>query len=102
LQAGGQAYSQVIFFENEYAYNKFTGGNFQFEAAASAIAIQTGASAQASTDGGASAGASSGGSGGSYSSKYASGILVLTMAKGGLMYQATIGGQKYSFNPVED
>lgn len=101
LQAGGQAYSQIIFFENEYAYNKFTGGNFEFEAAASAIAIQSGVSAQAATAGGASAGASSGGSGGSYASQYDSGMLVLTMGKGGLMYQATIGGQKYSFNPVE-
>jgi lipid-binding SYLF domain-containing protein len=101
LQAGGQAYSQIIFFETESAYNKFTGGNFEFEAAATAIAIQSGASASAGTAGGASAGASSGGSGGSYAGKFDSGMLVLTMAKGGLMYQATIGGQKYSFNPVE-
>ena len=101
LQAGGQAYSQIIFFENEHAYNKFTGGNFEFEAAATAIAIQSGASASAGTAGGASAGASSGGSGGSYAGKFDSGMLVLTMAKGGLMYQATIGGQKYTFNPAE-
>lgn len=99
LQAGGQAYSQIIFFENEAAYKRFTSGNFEFEAAASAIAIQAGASAQTGT-GGTGAGASTGARGGSYASRYENGMLVLTMAKGGLMYQATIGGQKYGFKPI--
>src|SRR5688572_10139634 len=59
LQLGGQAFSQIIFFENKAAFDEFTGGNFEFGAQASAIAVQASASAGASTTG-ASAGASAG------------------------------------------
>lgn len=99
FQAGGQAYSQVIFFENKAALDTFTSGNFEFDAEAGAIAIQSGASAKAGTEG-AGAGANTGGAGGSYAGSYYKGMLVLTMAKGGLMYEASLGGQKYSYNPV--
>lgn len=101
LQAGGQAYSQVVFFEDERAYNEFTSGNFEFGAEASAIAVTASAGAKASTEG-AGAGASSGGSGGQQAaSNYHKGLLVFTIGKGGLMYQATIAGQKYGFTPLE-
>ena len=50
-QAGGQAYSQIVFFENAEALNRFTGGNFEFAASASAIAVQATAEASASTEG---------------------------------------------------
>jgi len=100
FQAGGQAYSQVVFFEDERAYNDFTSGNFEFDAQANAIAITASAGAKAGSEG-ATAGASSGGSGGSYAADYHKGMLVFTMGKGGLMYQATIGGQKYNYNPVD-
>ena len=99
FQAGGQAYSQIIFFEDERALREFTSGNFEFDAEAGAIAIQSGASAKAGTEG-AGAGASSGGAGGSYAGSFHKGMLVFTMAQGGLMYEATISGQKYSYNPV--
>lgn len=99
FQAGGQAYSQVIFFEDERALNEFQGGNFEFDAEAGAIAIQSGANMKAGTEG-AGAGASSGGAGGSYAGNYYKGMLVFTLAGGGLMYEASIGGQKYSYNPV--
>jgi lipid-binding SYLF domain-containing protein len=101
FQAGGQAYSQVVFFEDESAYNSFTSGNFEFDASASAIAVTASAGASASTEG-SGAGASSGGSGGSHATAgYRKGMLVFVIGKGGLMYDASIGGQKYSFKPAE-
>ena len=57
LQLGGQAYSQIIFFEDKRAFDEFTGGNFEFGAQATAVAITAGASASSSTAGGSSAGA---------------------------------------------
>jgi len=100
FQAGGQAYSQVVFFEDERAYKDFTSGNFEFGAEASAIAVQASAGATATSEG-AAAGASSGGSGGSQAStQYYKGMLVFVIGKGGLMYEAAIKGQKYTYNPL--
>lgn len=97
LQAGGQAFSQVIFFEDEAAYKNFTSGNFEFGAQASAVAITAGANASASTGGGSSAGAGS-----SQAKKdYTSGMAVFTVAKGGLMYEASLGGQKFKFKALK-
>lgn len=100
-QLGGQAYSQIIFFEDKRAYDDFTSGNFEFGAQASAVAITAGAQAQAGTAG-TGASASPGGSAGSQAqTKFHNGMAVFTRAKGGLMYEATIGGQKFSFDAVE-
>ena len=102
LQAGGQSYSQIIFFENAAALDKFTKGNFEFAASASAIAVQATAGASAGTEGkGASASGSKTGERAATDAKYEGGVVVFTMAKGGLMYAATIAGQKYSYKPVE-
>ena len=99
-QFGGQAYSQIIFFEDQRAYNDFTSGNFEFGAQASAVAITAGAQAQAGTTG-TGASASPGGSAGSQAeTEFRKGMAVFTRAKGGLMYEAAIGGQKFSFEPV--
>ena len=100
FQAGGQAYSQVVFFEDERALSDFTSGNFEFGAEASAIAVQASASASAGSEG-AGAGASTGGAGGSHSSSYYKGMLVFVIGKGGLMYEAAISGQKYSYHAVD-
>jgi len=59
FQFGGKAFSEIIFFEDQRAYDEFTGGNFEFGATAQAIAVTAGAEAQAGTTG-ASAGASAG------------------------------------------
>lgn len=101
FQAGGQAYSQIVFFEDERALKDFTSGNFEFGAEAGAIAIQASATASASSEG-AGAGASTGGSGGSHASSYYKGMLVFVIGKGGLMYEATISGQKYSYHALGD
>jgi lipid-binding SYLF domain-containing protein len=101
LQAGGQAYSQVIFFQDAAALEKFTSGNFEFAASASAIAVQSTAGATAGTEG---VTASAGGSKtekAAAGAEYQNGMAVFTMAKGGLMYAATIAGQKYTYKPVE-
>jgi len=97
FQAGGQAFSQIIFFEDESAYKNFTSGEFEFGAQASAVALTAGANAAASTGGGSSAGA------GSSQAKedYTGGMAIFTVAKGGLMYEASLGGQKFKFYPAE-
>jgi lipid-binding SYLF domain-containing protein len=99
FQLGGQAYSQIIFFKDKRAYDEFTGNNFEFGAQASAVAITAGASASASTAGGTSAGASGGKNDATTKGGYHKGMAVFTIARGGLMYEATIGGQKFKYTP---
>jgi lipid-binding SYLF domain-containing protein len=76
FQLGGQAYSEVIFFKDKTALDDFKRGNFEFDAQASAIAL----TARASRD-----------------LAYNRGVAIVTMAKGGLMYEASVGGQKFSY-----
>ena len=98
LQAGAQAYSQIIFFEDKRAFDEFSSGNFEFGANASAVAITASVSAGAGTTG-----AAAGASGGRHDATTTSiggfhkGMAVFTVAKGGLMYEAAIGGQKFSY-----
>ena len=102
LQAGGQAYSQIVFFQNAEALKKFTTGEFEFAASASAIAVQSTAGATTGTEGtGASASSSKTADKKTAKAEYQDGVLVFTMAKGGLMYAATIAGQKYKYEPVK-
>lgn len=76
LQAGGQVYIELICFEDQAALDNFKKGNYEFSAQVSAVAVTTGVSQNA---------------------KYADGIMVLTMTKGGLMYEASVGGQKFEY-----
>ena len=80
LQAGGQTFSEIIVFENENALNKFKNNKLEFSAQASAVALKAGASAQA---------------------RFENGVAVFTKPKGGLMFEASIGGQKFNFKPSE-
>ena len=97
FQLGGQAFSEIIFFQDKRAYDEFTRGNFEFDAAASAVAITAGVQAKAGTEG-ATAGASAGPATGEQAkTSYRKGMAVFVHAKGGLMYEAAIGGQKFSF-----
>ena len=75
FQLGGQLYSEVIFFKDKHALNKFLSGDFELGAQASAVALTTGAS---------------------FDADYSDGVAIFTMAKGGLMYEASVGGQKFS------
>ncbi|MEE4361475.1 MAG: lipid-binding SYLF domain-containing protein [Pseudomonadales bacterium] len=99
LQLGGQAFSQIIFFQDARALKEFTSGSFALGANASAVAITAGVSAGASTAGGGSAGASGGRNDATTVGEYHKGLAVFTVALGGLMYEASVGGQKFSFTP---
>jgi lipid-binding SYLF domain-containing protein len=96
FQAGGQAYSEIIFFQDQRALDEFTSGNFSFSGDVSAVAITAGASASAGT-GGSTAGASGGKKDATTAGNYQKGVAVFTIAKGGLMYQAAVAGQKFSY-----
>ena len=90
-------FSEIIFFEDKRAYDEFTSGEFEFDAAASAVAITAGVQASAGTEG-ATAGATAGPATGAQAEiKWHKGMAVFVHAKGGLMYEAAIGGQKFSF-----
>lgn len=95
-QLGGEGYSEIIFFENREALENFTRGNFEFSADVGAIAITASADASAGTTG-ANAGASVGKHDAATASGYNHGLAVFTIAKGGLMYNATVAGQKFSY-----
>jgi len=79
LQLGGQSYAEVIFFQNDDVIAAFKRNSFEMSAQVSAVAAASGASANA---------------------KYRLGVLVFTVAKGGLMYEASVGGQKFTFKPL--
>src|ERR1022692_3650679 len=98
FQMGGQAYSEIIFFEDQRAFNEFTSGSFTFSGDVSAVAITAGASASAGT-GGSTAGASGGKKDATTAGGYQKGVAVFTIAKGCLMYQAAVAGQKFSYEP---
>lgn len=76
FQFGGQVYREVIFFENKAALDRFKENKFEFAAQASAVAVTKGASANV---------------------KYRDGVLVFTQEKKGLMYEASIGGQRFDY-----
>jgi lipid-binding SYLF domain-containing protein len=96
FQAGGKAYSQIIFFENQAALDTFRNGKFEFSAGASATAITASAGASVGTTG-TTSNASGTVNNATTAGGYVNGMAVFTIAKGGLMYAATLAGQKYSY-----
>ena len=79
-QAGGQEFSELIVFKDQWSLDRFIAGNYSFDANASAVALKAGAAAAAS---------------------YKDGVAVFTLPTGGLMFEASIGGQKFSYQPIE-
>lgn len=98
FQAGGQAYSEIIFFQTRLDLARFESGKFALGAQASAVAITAGASASTSTAG-SSASASGTDQNATTLGRYQDGVAVFTIAKGGLMYEAAVAGQKFSYEP---
>lgn len=98
FQLGGQAFSQIIFFEDKRALDDFKSGNFEFGANATAVVITAAASGSASTTG-ASGSASGGKKDATTAGKYYKGTAVFIITKGGLMYEASVSGQKFSYKP---
>ena len=97
FQLGGQAYSEIIFFKDQRAFDEFR-DNFEFGAQATAVAVTAGVSAGASTSG-ASAGASGGKNDATTVGSYYKGMAIFIVAKGGLMYEASVSGQKFTYTP---
>lgn len=79
FQLGGQSYSEIIFFRDKSTLDRFRTGNFELGAQASAVALTSGASTDASYDGG---------------------VAIFTATKAGLMYEATVAGQKFDYEPL--
>jgi lipid-binding SYLF domain-containing protein len=79
FQAGGQSYREVIFFESEKDLNRFKENNIELSAQASAVAVTEGAAGNA---------------------KYKDGVMIFSHTKGGLMYEASIGGQTFKYRPL--
>jgi lipid-binding SYLF domain-containing protein len=101
FQVGGQAFSQMIFLKDKRAYDEFASGNFEFDASASAVAITAGVQAKAGTEG-ATSGVSAGPATGKQApASYHKGMAVFVYTIGGLMYEASIGGQKFTFKPKQ-
>jgi lipid-binding SYLF domain-containing protein len=98
FQLGGQAYTQIVFFEDKHALDAFTAGDFEFDAGVSAVAITAAAGASAGTEG-ASGGASGGKNDAATAGHYYKGMAVFTIVRGGAMYEASLAGQKYSYKP---
>lgn len=99
FQIGAKAFSQIIFFQDKRAYDEFTSGNFEFGATAQATAVTAGAEVRAGT-GGTSAGASAGPKTGVQAeTDYVKGMATFVHAKGGLMYEFSLGGQRFTFEP---
>jgi len=78
-QVGGESYREVIFFENKEALERFKDNKVEFSGQVSAVAIKSGASANA---------------------KYADGVVVFTQDLSGLMAEAAVGGQKFTYKPL--
>lgn len=79
LQLGAQTYTEIICFEDQKSFDRFKAGKFTFDAQATAVALESGAGANA---------------------KYSDGVTVFTMDEAGLMFEAAIGGQKFSYQPL--
>jgi lipid-binding SYLF domain-containing protein len=98
FQLGGKAFSQIIFFEDKRALDEFESGSFEFGGDASVTAITAGASVSAGTNG-----TDNSVSGGKKDAKthgsYEKGVVVFEIAKGGLMGQVAVGGQKFKYTP---
>jgi lipid-binding SYLF domain-containing protein len=99
FQLGGQAFSQIIFFKDQRALNEFTSGNFEFGAQAGAVVITAAASAGAGSTG-AGASASGGKKDATTAGQYYRGMATFIIAKGGLMFEASVSGQNFSYTPV--
>jgi lipid-binding SYLF domain-containing protein len=98
LQAGGQAYSMIIFFEDRRAFDEFTRGDFAFGAGVSAVAITAAAGGSTGTMG-TTGGASGGKNDAATAGGFHKGMAVFTIVKGGAMGSVAVGGQKFSYKP---
>ena len=100
FQLGGQAFSEIIFLQDQRALDEFTSGRFEFDATASAVVVTAGAQARAGTDGASASAGTGPASTRQVEYGYNKGMAVFVHAIGGLMYEASVGGQKFQFTPA--
>ena len=102
IQFGGQVYKQIVFFEDARSMREFTSGDFEFSGQAAAVALNSGASAEISTGGGGrvSVTAANGESTEVDSAGFGDGMAVFTLSQGGFMVEVSIGGQRFSYEPL--
>ena len=101
FQAGGKAFSQIIFFQDKRSLDEFESGSFEFGADASVVVVTAGASASANTNG-SEVGASGGMKDAALHGEFYKGMAVFTIPKGGLMGQASVQGEKFKYTPREN
>lgn len=100
-QAGGQAYSEILFFEDQRALKQFMSGHFELGADVGAVAITASVEASATTGVGATATASGSRDDAATAGTYHHGVAIFTVAKGGAMYEAAVAGQKFSYKNIK-
>jgi lipid-binding SYLF domain-containing protein len=98
-QAGAEGYSEMIFFQDKRSFDEFTSGNFELGANVNAVVITAAASGTATTTG-STATASGGKKDAKTAGKYEKGTAIFVISKGGLMYEASVAGQKFSYKPL--
>ena len=99
FQAGAEGFSEIIFFQDKRSFDEFTSGNFEFGANVGAVVITAAASGTATT-GGSTASASGGKKDATTAGQYDKGTAIFVISKGGLMYEASVSGQKFSYKPL--
>lgn len=100
FQLGAEGFSEMIFFEDQRSFDEFTAGNFEFGANVGAVVITAAASGSATTVG-STATASGGKNDAATAGQYDNGTAIFVISKGGLMYEASVSGQKFSYEPLK-
>jgi len=101
FQLGGQAFAEILFFKDKRAYDRFTAGTYELDTSASAVVITLSAQAQAGTTGNSAGASYTPEKGVQTGDGYNQGLAIFVHAIGGLMYEASIGGQRFSFTPIQ-
>lgn len=102
FQLGGQVFSEIVFFENQAAYEQFTAGTFEFGASASAVLLTLSAQGEVGTTGNSASATYTPKDGIQANAEYVEGMMVFIHGIGGFMYEASIGGQRFTFTPLAD
>jgi len=102
FQIGASGFSQVIFFQDQRALKEFTSGNFEFGAEISAVALTAAAGASATTSGTSATASGGKNNAATTGAGYNKGMATFTIAKGGAMVEASVGGQNFKFTKVAE
>ncbi len=100
LQIGGKSFSQILFFQDKRAYDEFTSGEFGLDAEAAAVIIVGGGSAQTGSSGTTAGESGMGKMGQQAKGVYKKGLAIFVRQQGGLMFEASVAGQKFSYKPL--